>query len=281
MKEWKKCMTQKERWVDVFRCFGWNVKAGVLGEAQLVMSDSPRFESHVSSSHMPLSSELYPVILDMREALVCVETIKTTKTHMGHTEMKHRKVWTGKPRYLFFSLVKVNMGFIILFKADVLHIHTAQAWGPLQENLLANAESNLAKRRPLGGLRILSYAYVHRRLGDRASLSRSLNVSFITACILQIFQSPTHILKRFEKEEGNGAGDMLKQEPDSLVFLQHFQSGLCNSWWKTLPRAKVQLLSNVLVRQYDLQQVLQGDEKPGVQHGEPVPDTRRGDQIKP
>ncbi len=89
VKDRKKCMTQTERWVEVFRCFGWNVKAGVLGEAQLVMSDSPRFESHVSSSHTPLSSELYRDILDMQEALVCVETIKTTKTYMGHTETKH------------------------------------------------------------------------------------------------------------------------------------------------------------------------------------------------
>lgn len=61
--------------MDVFRCFGWNVKAGVLGEAQLVMSDSPHFVSHVSSSHMPLFSELYRDILNMQEALVCVETI--------------------------------------------------------------------------------------------------------------------------------------------------------------------------------------------------------------
>lgn len=68
-------MKQKQRWVDVFRCFGWNVKAGVLGEAQLVMSDSPCFVSHVSSSHMPLSSELYRDILNKQEALVCVETI--------------------------------------------------------------------------------------------------------------------------------------------------------------------------------------------------------------
>ncbi len=146
------------------------------------------------------------------------------------------------------------MGFIIL---DVLHIHTAQAWGPLQEKLLANAESNLAKRRPLDGLRILSYADVHRRLGDRASLSRSLNVSFITACFLQIFQSPTRILKRFEKEEGNGAGDRLSGTWQ-LGVIATFSVRLV-SWWKTLPRAKVQLLCNVLVRHYDLQQVLRGD----------------------
>lgn len=45
-----------EGWVDVFRCSGWNVKAGILGEAQLVMSDSLRFMSLESSSHTAYSS---------------------------------------------------------------------------------------------------------------------------------------------------------------------------------------------------------------------------------
>ncbi len=154
-------------------------KLAFLWEAQLVMSEQSLFcESRVFNHNMP--PLFWTVSWYFKHAgsiSVCWNNLDHKKTHMGRIGMKHRKVCTGKPQY-FFSLAEVNLGFIILFKADVLHIYTGQAWRPLQENLLANAESNLAKRRPLGGLRILSYAYVHRRLGDRASLSRSLNGDF-------------------------------------------------------------------------------------------------------
>ncbi len=157
-------------WVE---CESWRFRRGPAGHVW----QSLFCESRVFIAHAPLFWTVSWYFKHAGSISVCWNNLDHKKTHMGRTEMKHRKVCTGKPQY-FFSLAEVNLGFIILFKADVLHIYTGQAWRPLQENLLANAESNLAKRRPLGGLRILSYAYVHRRLGDRASLSRSLNGDF-------------------------------------------------------------------------------------------------------
>lgn len=136
-----------EGWVDVFRCSAWNVKAGVLGEAQLVMSDSLRFMSLESSSHTAYSYSYYNSLfwtlswyfkhagsinacwknLDHKKHTAHIQQVLWNETLIG-------KVCTGKPHYSFSSSWNVQpmeSGFYFSFLKQMYCICTGQVWRPL------------------------------------------------------------------------------------------------------------------------------------------------------
>ncbi len=171
-------------WVE---CESWRFRRGPAGHVW----QSLFCESRVFIAHAPLFWTVSWYFKHAGSISVCWNNLDHKKTHMGRTEMKHRKVCTGKPQY-FFSLAEVNLGFIILFKADVLHRlddPCRKTYWQTQRVIWPNAD-----------------LWVVWGFWAMLMFTAGLVIEHLSHAL---YMEILHILERFEKEEGNGARERL------------------------------------------------------------------------